>query len=159
SRTRTSRPSADTTQAMSPATARPAFCTLTPRSACQTGLPSARPTRVSRPRSVVNSAVPSPRTTVGGYMVLPGRVQRLGAGDRRREDHAGAERDHVIPAAVQRHPVQVARDHPVRPGFPAGTQVVGAGKAVRGRGVDPLAVASGPPGREPAAGHGPGELP
>jgi hypothetical protein len=55
--------------------------------------------------------------------------------------------------------MQVARDHPVRPGFPAGAQVVGAGKAVRGRGVDPLAVAPGPPGREPAAVHGPGELP
>ena len=42
-----------------------------------------------------------------------GGFQRLGAGDRRREDRAGAERDHVVPAAVQPHPVQVTRDHPV----------------------------------------------
>ena len=166
--TRTSRPSADTTQALSPATARPAFCTPTRRSACQTVPPSARATRESTPRSVVNSAVPSPRTTAGGYMVLPGRVQRgapVAASSAWVPETVAARTAPALSAITSsqplysRHPVQVTRDHPVRPGFPPRAQVVRAGEAVRGRGVDPLAVAPGPPGRETAAGYGPGELP
>ena len=145
----------------------PAFSTRTFRAVCQWTWPSARLTRQTVPCSLVSSAVPSPRTTAAGYMVLPGNVQRTApvaassASDRRpwprRPRRRRARRR--CPSRCT-GPPGAGRPRPSgATSFPPGGQVVRAGVAVRGRGIDPLAVARGPPGGEPAAGHGPGELP